>query len=45
MKYKSDVLEAIHDTMKALHEVGAISDESMKEFDESCLEPEPEEAK
>ena len=38
-KYRSDALAAIHETMEALHEVGAIDKQTMREFDESCLTP------
>ena len=36
-KYRSDAFAAIHETMEALHEVGAIEKRTMREFDESCL--------
>jgi putative transcriptional regulator len=38
-QYRSDALASIHETMEALHEVGAISNQTMREFDESCLTP------
>jgi putative transcriptional regulator len=38
-KYRSDAFAAIHETMEALHEVGAIGKQTMREFDESCLTP------
>jgi putative transcriptional regulator len=38
-KYRSDALAAIHETMEALHEVGAIDKQTMREFDEACLTP------
>ena len=38
-KYRSDVFAAIHETMEALHEVGAIDKQTMREFDEACLTP------
>ena len=38
-KYKSDAYAAIHETMDALHQVGAISKKTMKDFDKTCLEP------
>ncbi|PVE43195.1 helix-turn-helix domain-containing protein [Limnohabitans planktonicus] len=38
-KYKSDALAAVHETMEALHEVGAVGRQTMREFDESCLTP------
>lgn len=37
---KSEALAAVHETASDLHSVGAISDERMREYDESCLEPE-----
>ncbi len=30
-------MSAIHETMEALHEMGAIDKQTMREFDESCL--------
>jgi putative transcriptional regulator len=38
-KYQSDALAAIHETMEALHEVGAVDKQTMREFDEACLTP------
>ena len=38
-KYQSDALAAIHETMEALHKVGAVSKQTLREFDESCLTP------
>ncbi|OWJ59045.1 helix-turn-helix domain-containing protein [Inquilinus limosus] len=38
-KYRSDALAAIHETMEALHGVGAIDKQTMREFDEACLTP------
>ncbi|MDF5727135.1 MAG: hypothetical protein PUP92_03645 [Rhizonema sp. PD38] len=38
-KYRSEAFAAIHETMEALHEVGAISKQTMCEFDEACLSP------
>ncbi|HET8596574.1 MAG TPA: hypothetical protein VFM22_02330 [Castellaniella sp.] len=38
-KYRSDAYAAIHETMEALHEVGAIDKQTMREFGESCLMP------
>ena len=46
-KYRSDAFAAIHETMEALYEIGAIDKQTMREFDEACLTPvqplEPEE--
>ena len=38
-KYRTDALAAIHETMEALHEVGAIDKQTMREFDDACLTP------
>jgi len=38
-KYRSDALAAIHETMEALHDAGAINKQTMREFDEACLTP------
>ena len=38
-KYRSHALAAVHETMEALHEVGAIDKQTLREFDESCLTP------
>ena len=38
-KYRSDAMAAIHETMEALHEVGAINKQTMRGFDEACLTP------
>jgi DNA-binding transcriptional regulator YiaG len=40
-KYKSELLMVGHMDAKAMHEVGAISDKEMKEFDKGCLVQEP----
>jgi putative transcriptional regulator len=44
MKYKSDAYEAIHENAMANFEVGAISAERLKEYDEMCLVQEGEPA-
>ncbi|MES2307988.1 MAG: DNA-binding transcriptional regulator [Verrucomicrobiota bacterium] len=36
-KFKSDAFEAIHESAAALHKIGAIGKETMREFDVSCL--------
>ncbi|HNS45524.1 MAG TPA: transcriptional regulator, partial [Alphaproteobacteria bacterium] len=36
-RYRSEAFAAIHETMDALHEVGAIDKQTMREFDEACL--------
>lgn len=38
-KYRSEALAAIHETMEALHEIRAIDQRTMREFDEACLTP------
>lgn len=37
--YRSQAYAAIHETMEALHETGAIDKQTMREFDESCVTP------
>lgn len=37
--YKSEAFSAIHETMDAIHQIGAIDKKTMREFDASCLEP------
>jgi putative transcriptional regulator len=48
-KYKSDALASVHESMEALHEIGTIDKQTMREFDEACLTPvkilEPDEIK
>jgi putative transcriptional regulator len=36
-KYKSEIMEAIHEDALGLFEAGAISEEEMREFDRDCL--------
>jgi putative transcriptional regulator len=36
-KYRSEAFAAIHETMEALHDVGAIDKQTMREFDDACL--------
>jgi putative transcriptional regulator len=47
--YRSDATAAIHETMEALHGVGAIDKQTMRGFDDACLTPirplKPEEIK
>ncbi len=38
-KYQSDAMSAIHETMAALHEIGAIDKQTMRRFDDACLTP------
>lgn len=37
--YRSEAFSAIHETMEALHEVGAVDKRTMRDFDEACLTP------
>ncbi len=36
---KDEEFAAMHETMAALHEIGAIDKRTMRDFDEICLEP------
>ena len=38
-KYRSDAMAAIHETMAALSDVGAIDKQTMRRFDNACLTP------
>lgn len=38
-KYRRDAFAAIHETMEALHEAGAVNKQTMREFDAACLTP------
>jgi len=38
-KFKSDALAAVHETIEALHEVGAVNRQTRREFDAACLTP------
>jgi len=38
MKYKSDILEVIHQSAIDKYEIGAISEARMRDYDEMCLE-------
>jgi putative transcriptional regulator len=38
-KYRSEAFAAIHEIMEALHDVGAIDKQTMREFDDACLTP------
>ena len=37
-KFRSDAFAAIHESAKALHDIGAISKVTMREFDQSCVQ-------
>jgi len=41
-KYKSEILMVCHMDAQAMHEIGAISDKEMREYDRACLVQEPE---
>ena len=46
MKYKSEILEMIHENAISNFKIGAISETRMREYDEICLaEEKPETAK
>ena len=38
-KYRSEAMAAIHETMQAIHDVGAIDKQTMRRFDGACLTP------
>ena len=38
-KYRSDAMAAIHETIEALHNIGAIDKQTMRQFDAACLTP------
>jgi len=38
-KYRSDAMAAIHETMEALRDAGAIDKQTMRRFDDACLTP------
>ena len=37
--YRSEATAAIHETMSALHDIGAIDKRTMRRFDRNCLTP------
>ncbi|NES17397.1 MAG: DNA-binding transcriptional regulator [Symploca sp. SIO3E6] len=39
LQYKSEAFAAIHESMEALHQIDAITQQTMGEFDETCLTP------
>jgi len=41
-KYKSDLLESLHETAVGLHNIGIISGKEMREYDRDCLVSTPE---
>lgn len=38
-KYRSQAFASIHETMEALHDIGALDKQTMREFDQACLTP------
>ena len=38
-KYRSEAMASVHETIQALHKVGAIDKQTMRRFDEACLTP------
>ena len=38
-RYRSDALAALHESLGALHDIGAIDKRTLREFDEACLSP------
>jgi putative transcriptional regulator len=38
-KHRSEAMAAVHETMQALHNVGAIDKQTMRRFDDACLTP------
>jgi putative transcriptional regulator len=37
LKYKSEAMEAIHQTIEGMYRAGTVDQETMRSFDESCL--------
>ena len=40
-KYRSDALQAAHETVDGLHRIGLVGQATMRDFDVSCLSPVP----
>jgi putative transcriptional regulator len=38
-RHRSKAFAAIHETMEALHAIGAVDKRTMREFDDACLTP------
>ena len=36
-KYKSEALEALHETVSGLHKIGLMNEDDMRFYDEGCL--------
>jgi DNA-binding transcriptional regulator YiaG len=41
-KYQSEIMEVLHGMAEDLHEIGAISDARMAEYDHDCLVRKPD---
>ena len=41
-KYKSELLESLHETAIGLHKIGVIDDKEMQEYNHDCLAEKPE---
>ena len=39
--YRRDALASVHEMMESLHDIGAVTKQTMREFDETCLQPAP----
>jgi len=37
MKYKSEILEVLHENAVEMYKIGGITETSMREYDEMCL--------
>jgi len=37
MKYKSEILEVLHENAMEMYKIGGITEASMREYDEMCL--------
>jgi len=37
--YRSEALASIHETIEALHEIGTVDKQTMREFNDACLSP------
>jgi putative transcriptional regulator len=44
LKYKSKIFKMLHEDATGLFEIGAISEERMREYDRACLVQEPQPA-
>jgi hypothetical protein len=40
-RYRSKAVGTVHETMRALHRVGAIDSQTLRRFDDACLTPAP----